>query len=295
MLLLTGATGTVGRALLRRLLADGVSVRCLVRDPRRLGAERVRVQIALGDLGDPASFRHALRDVDTVVHLASVIRDQRSGSIEELAGFATVRLVEAAEQAGVTRFLFFSTLNADTRSAVRFMRAKAVAERAVVQSSLLSTVFAPSIIYAPNDPYVTLIERMSLLPLMPIPGDGSARFAPIWSEDVADCVLATLPAGRAESESVGTRYELAGPDVLTHRQIVGLVLAAAHRRRRIVSVSPALTRRVLKAVERISGPDAFATWDEAELLDVPLLAANGTADCERLGVTPRSMAAVLGV
>ena len=295
VLLLTGATGTAGRALLRRLLANGASVRCLVRDPRRLGSDRVRVQIALGDLGDPTSFRHALRDVDTVVHLASVIRDQRAGSIEELAGFATVRLLEAAEQAGTTRFLFFSTLNADTQSPVRFMRAKAVAERAVVQSPLQSTVFAPSIIYAPNDPYIALLQRMSLLPLMPIPGDGTARFAPIWSEDVADCVLATLPGGRAESDSIGARYELAGPDILTHRQIVELVLAAAHRRRRIVSVPSGLTRRVLKTVERISGPDAFATWDEAELLDVPLLATHGTDDCHRLGVDPRSMVAVLGV
>jgi uncharacterized protein YbjT (DUF2867 family) len=295
MLLLTGATGTVGRALLRRLLADDRSVRCLVRDPRRLGPERVRVQIALGDLGDPDSFRHALRDVDTVIHLASVIRDQRAGSIEELAGLATVRLLETAEGSGVNRFLFFSTLNAGTQSPVRFMRAKAVAERAVVQSGLASTVFAPSIIYAPNDRYVTLLERMSLLPVMPIPGDGAARFAPIWSEDVADCVLATLPGGAAEHEAVGARYELAGPDVLTHRQIVGIVLASRHRRRRIVAVPSSVTRRVLKAVERISGPTAFATSDEAELLDVPLLAAHGTADCNRLGVHPRPMAAVLGV
>jgi uncharacterized protein YbjT (DUF2867 family) len=295
MLLLTGATGTVGRALLRRLLADGRSVRCLVRDPRRLGSERVRVQIALGDLGDPDSFRHALRDVDTVIHLASVIRDQRAGSIEELAGCATVRLLKAAEEAGASRFLFFSTLNADTHSPVRFMRAKAVAERAVVQSRLASTVFAPSIIYAPNDPYLTLLERMSLLPVMPIPGDGTARFAPIWSQDVADCVLATLPGGGGEHEAVGARYELAGPDILTHRQIVQIVLASRHRRRRIVAIPSSLTRRALKAVERVSGHNAFATWDEAELLDVPLLAAHGTADCNRLGIHPRPMTEVLGV
>ena len=110
MLLLTGATGTVGRAVLRRLVASGTPVRCLVRDPRRLGSDRVNVQIALGDLGDHLSFRHALRGIDTVVHLASVIRDQPGGSIEELAGVATWRLVRAAERAGVQRFVFFSTL-----------------------------------------------------------------------------------------------------------------------------------------------------------------------------------------
>src|SRR5205814_8739197 len=86
VLLLTGATGLVGSALLRRLTAAREPVRCLVRDPRRLGPERVRVQIALGDLSDPPSFRNALRGVDTVVHLAAAIRDQPHGSIEELNG-----------------------------------------------------------------------------------------------------------------------------------------------------------------------------------------------------------------
>src|SRR4029450_12393210 len=96
MILLTGATGTVGSALLRRLVSAGKPVRCLVRDPRRLGEQRVRVQIALGDLTDPPSFRNALRGVGTVVHLAASIRDQPGGSIEELNGVATLRLGRAA-------------------------------------------------------------------------------------------------------------------------------------------------------------------------------------------------------
>src|SRR5579871_6370343 len=134
MLLLTGATGLVGSALLTRLLADGTPVRCLVRDPRRLGAQRVRVQIALGDLTDPPSFRNALRGVHTVVHLAASIRDQPRGSIEELNGIATWRMVEAAQRAGVQRFLFCSALGASTHHRVRFFRAKALAERAVRES-----------------------------------------------------------------------------------------------------------------------------------------------------------------
>src|SRR5437588_2258262 len=205
MLLLTGATGTIGMALLRRLTNQGTPVRCLVRDPRRLGAERVRVQIALGDLSDHLSFRHALRGVDTVVHLASVIRDQPTGSIEELAGVATWRLVQAAERAGVQRFVFFSVLGASTRSRSRLLRAKAVAERAIVESSLAHTVFAPSIVYSPSDPYLTLLQRMSLLPAMPIPGAGSAAFEPIWAEDVAECVINALPGGPMAAAADGAR------------------------------------------------------------------------------------------
>jgi len=75
VLLLTGATGLVGSPLLRRLTARGEPVRCLVRDPRRLGPERVRVQITIGDLTDPRAYRQALRGARTVVHLAASHRD----------------------------------------------------------------------------------------------------------------------------------------------------------------------------------------------------------------------------
>src|SRR5829696_1539175 len=75
MILLTGATGVIGSALLQRLVGDGDEVRCLVRDPRRLGPNRVRVQITLGDLANPVALRQAVRGVRAVVHLAAAIRD----------------------------------------------------------------------------------------------------------------------------------------------------------------------------------------------------------------------------
>jgi uncharacterized protein YbjT (DUF2867 family) len=295
VLLLTGATGTIGLPLLRRLTAAGTPVRCLVRDPRRLGSERVRVQIALGNLSDHLSFRHALRGVDTVVHLASVIRDQPAGSIEELAGVATWRLVQAAERAGVERFVFFSVLGASTRSRARLLRAKAVAERAVMESSLTHTVFAPSIVYSPGDPYMRLLRRISLLPVMAIPGDGSAAYQPIWAEDVADCIVATLPGGARAQDADGARYELAGPETLTHREIVRIAVRSFQRNRPIVGIPMPVVRRTLRLVELLGGPTAFATWDEAELMEISMTSRHGTADAERLGVTPRSMRAVLGV
>ena len=294
MLLLTGATGTIGMPLLRRLTASGTPVRCLVRDPRRLGAERVRVQISLGDLSDHLSFRHALKGVDTVVHLASVIRDQPAGSIEELAGVATWRLVRAAERAGAQRFVFISALGASTRSRSRLMRAKAIAERALIESSLTHTVFAPSWVYSPRDPFLSLLQRMSWLPAMPIPGSGQASFQPIWAEDVADCVLAALPGAPTAAAADGARYELAGPQTLTYREIVEVALSSFRRRRPLVGVPTAVVRRTLKLAELLLGPTAFATWDEAQLLEISMISQRGTADVERLGVLPKPMPSVLG-
>ena len=290
MLLLTGATGLVGSNLLRRLLAEGAQVRCLVRDPRRLGTQRVRVQIALGDLTDPPSFRNALRGVDTVVHLAAAIRDQPKGSIEELDGIATWRMVEAAERQGVERFVFFSALGASTHHRTRCLRAKALAEQAVAEADLHSIVFAPSIVYAPGDPWLTLLERLALLPVMPMSGRGQARFQPIWAEDVADCIVAALRNGDGERRR---RYELAGPETLSHAEIVRTVLAAQGRARPVVPVPTPIVSRMLRLLERAFGPRAFATWDEAELMEVSMLSQRGSADVESLGVSPQRMSAVL--
>ncbi len=240
MILLTGATGTVGSALLRRLTANGRPVRALVRDGQGLGDQRVRVQIALGDLADPPSFRNALRGVDTVVHLAASIRDQPTASIEELNAVATLRLVRAAERAGVQRFVFFSALNAHHYSRTRFFRAKALAEEAVEASSLQSTVFRPSIIYTPGDPWLTLLDRLSRLPAVPVSGSGKALFQPIWAEDVADAVVASL------SNGAPSIFELAGPEVLSYDDIVRTALRSVHRRRRLVHVPLPIVRSSLK-------------------------------------------------
>jgi uncharacterized protein YbjT (DUF2867 family) len=293
MLLLTGATGLVGSALLRRLVAEGTQVRCLVRDPRRLGAQRVRVQIALGDLTDPPSFRNAMRGVHTVVHLAASIRDQPRGSIEELNGIATWRMVRAAQRAGVERFVFFSVLGASTHHRARFFRAKALAEQAVAEADLHSTVFAPSIVYAPGDPWLTLLERMALLPVMPVSGQGRATYQPIWAEDVADCVITALHAPGSERNTT-ERFELAGPQTLSHDEIVRLMLRSQNRGRPLLHIPTPIVSRGLRLLEATMGQRAFATWDEAELMEVPMLSDRGVADAESLGVRPQQMTAVLG-
>ncbi len=295
MLLLTGATGSVGSRLLPLLLERGEEVRCLVREPRRLGERRVDVQIALGGLGelsDPYLVRQALRGVDTVVHLAATIRDQPPHRLEELNGLATVRLLRAAERSGAHRFVFFSALEAAAAQRTRFFRAKWLAERAVASSPLRTMVFAPSIVYDHSDPWVTLLRRFSFLPVMPVSGNGQARFQPIWAADAARCTVAALE--RDEGAAPGPeRYELAGPETLTYDEMSDLVSRAAGRPRPLLHLPLPLVRSGLIALRALVGEAVFATWEEAELMEVSMTTPRGTADAEALGVTPRRMAEVL--
>jgi NADH dehydrogenase len=227
-----------------------------------------------------------------VIHLAAAIRDQerQGATIEEVNALGTLRLVRAAERAGVERFVFFSAIGTSLHSQSRFFRTKAQAEVAVEESSMQTTVFTPSIIYSPGDPWITLLGRLAVLPVVPISGTGRAMYEPIWSHDAAAAVVGLLEQNGNEPHR---RLELAGPQRLSYDDIVRTYLHVRHRRRRLVHVPLPIVRWGLKAVEEVQGSLAFATWDEAELMEIPMVSQRGTADAESLGVHPLPMQYVL--
>jgi len=291
LILLTGATGSTGSRLLERLLAAGEEVRCLVREPRRLGAHRVDVQITMGDLRelpDPYLLRQAMRGVDTVIHLAASLRDQPPYRVEELNGLATARLVQAAERVGVGRFVYFSALNASPVQRTRFFRSKWAGENAVESSSLETLVFRPSVVFDNSDPWVTLMRRLSFLPVMPVSGEGNSDYQPIWADDAAAAVMAALGSG------AGGRWDLAGPEHMTYSEMSSLVARLAGRPRPLWHVPLPVVHLGLSALYRVFGETVFATWQEAELMQVSMTSETGTSDVESLGIEPRTMAGVLG-
>jgi NADH dehydrogenase len=100
-------------------------------------------------------------------------------------------------------------------------------------------------------------------------------------------VIAALGQSRAG------RYELAGPENLSYDEISDLVSRASGRPRPLLHVPLPLVRSGLIALRKVFGEAVFATWEEAELMEVPMITPRGTADSEALGVAPRRMAEVL--
>ena len=171
--------------------------------------------------------------------------------------------------------MFFSVLGASTHHRARFFRAKALAEQAVDEADLRSTVFAPSIVYAPGDPWLTLLERMALLP-----ADARLRARPRHLPADLGRGRGRLrdrrPAragGRTRAGQHTERFELAGPQTLSHNEIVRLVLRSQDRNRPLLHIPTPIVSRALRLLEATMGQRAFATWDEAELMEVPMLSA----------------------
>ncbi|MGB1582770.1 MAG: NAD(P)H-binding protein [Solirubrobacterales bacterium] len=290
MILLTGATGTLGKPLLTRLTGAGEKVRVLVREPRRLGPQRVKVQIAIGNLADRHGFDKAMRGVDTLIHLGATTRDQARGSIQEVNGLATNRLLSAAKRAGVKRVVYVSSIGASPFSKSRFVRMQALSRDAILGSGLEPLVFDASIIYAPDDPWISLLRKLSRLPVLPVPGDGTSQFQPIWAEDAADALTSAI---LNDVTTPDRGLALVGPEVLTHDQILETALRNFGADKRLLHISPKWSRRLLYAQEAYLGPSALATWGEAQLMQLSSVTTRGAADMRELGVDPIRLADVL--
>jgi uncharacterized protein YbjT (DUF2867 family) len=276
MILVTGGTGFIGQALIRHLVDMGYQVRTLLRPALQspnlpLG---VPVEAVVCSLKDERGLRAAMRGVDVVFHLASA---ERAGSQADLQGVdieGSRLLAQTAVDAGVTRFMYISHLGADRASAYPILKAKGIAERYIIQSSVHYTIMRSAVVFGPDDHFTNELAR--LLRMSPIvflmPGEGSTFLQPIWVEDLVTGLILAMEAPNCADKV----YSIGGPEYLTFRVITEMVAKAAKIRRIFLPISPAYLRMLSIWFENRSGSFPLGTsWQD-------YLAADRTGDLDTL-------------
>jgi uncharacterized protein YbjT (DUF2867 family) len=191
MILVTGATGFIGRVLVRQLTETGQRVRVLLRpsphSPRL--PKGVPVEVAVVALNDERGLRAALRGVDQVCHLASAVSQGRRGNLFTTDIEGTRTLAEVAASAGIKRFIYLSHLGADRASAFPVHKAKGIAEEHIRKSGVPHTIIRSSVVYGPEDHFTTSLARLirGAPGFFPVPGDGRTLLQPLWVEDLVTC------------------------------------------------------------------------------------------------------------
>jgi nucleoside-diphosphate-sugar epimerase len=211
---LTGGGGFVGSRLLETLVAGGRTVIALDRSrsiANRHPASLVRV--VNGDLLEPATYRQALAEASVVVHLAAATGKASREEHFRANAEGTEALIGACREAGVDRMLFVSSIAtsfSDTRD-YHYAQAKARAESAVRASGLRVTIVRPTIVLGAASPIQGALEKLALLPIIPIFGDGRARVQPIHVDDAAALIAGIVAQDRFAGETI----DIGGPEVLT--------------------------------------------------------------------------------
>ena len=234
MILITGATGYIGRHLVSRLVEQGERPRCLVRDTKRaanvLPADKV--ELIQGDTTQPASLKAALNGVETVVHAAFITADRKQSagnSYAETNVQGTSYLVKAAKEAGVKRIVEISGLGTRPDKAGSYMQGRFLAEEMVKDSGLDWTIIQPSVRFGKGAPFIKgLADLIRSAPIVPLIGGGNILFQPIYVEDVVTVILKVL------ADPTGTNkktYVIGGPAYYSFTQVINVLLHVMHKSR----------------------------------------------------------------
>lgn len=292
--LVTGATGYVGRHVVAAVTNAGYEVRALLREGSNPRAVDEYVDdLHLGNVTDERSLAGACDGCDAVIHLVGVI-NEKEGSFEDIHVKGTRNVLAEAERAGVRRFIYLSGLGTRPDAVARYHQTKYAAEQSVRFAKMEGYCFPASVIFGPEDEFLNLFVGMARSyvnppwPIMPAIAGGHSRLQPVWVEDVAEALARSLSPDFPLQP--GT-YELGGPEPMTVREIMTVACKAAGRARifvpvplfaakiiatfmEIFSSKPQLTRDQLIMVmedgaakhnmtEKILGRPARSLWDYA--------------------------------
>ncbi len=232
MILITGATGYIGRHLVARLVIQGEPPRCLVRDINR--AKRLlpadKVELVRGATTSPDSLGAAVQGVDTIVHAAFLTADRKqsiANEYEKTNVQGTANLIKAAKNAGVKRIIEISGLGTKPDKPGSYMQGRYLAEKMLKESGLNWTIIQPSVLFGKNAPFIKgLADLIRTAPVVPLIGGGKTRFQPIWVEDVVTVIIKVLedPAG-----TTNRTYTIGGPAYYSFSQIIDVLLKTMNK------------------------------------------------------------------
>jgi uncharacterized protein YbjT (DUF2867 family) len=284
-----GGTGFLGRRLVRRLAAEGATLRIAVRSPDRArsvlrAADLDRVTVFRADVRDQASVAAAVAGVDAVVNAVSAYIEKPGVTFESVHERGARTVAEGAVSAGVARLVLVSGIGADPESGSRYIRARGRGELLVRQAFPSATIVRPSAMFGPGDAlFGTLADIVRLLPVVPLIGGGRTRLQPVYVDDVAEAIVRML----ADRGTAGQTYELAGPGVYTLRELISFALRLIDKRRLLVPMPFAVAEIQARLFEFLPSPPL--TTSQVDLLRVDNLASGALPGFRELNIRPKTI------
>ncbi len=232
-----GGSGFLGRHVVRALCKREYRVRVAVRRPELAGhlqpLGRVgQIHAVQANLRYPASVEAAMRDTHVAINLVGILQEGGAQTFDAVQAAGAGVVAKAAQAVGA-RMVHVSAIGADEKSPSRYARAKAAGEQAVLAAAPSATILRPSIIFGPEDQFTNRFAAMARMsPALPLIGGGVTKLQPVYVGDVATAVADAVDGKTRE----GATYELGGPEVLTMREIMEIILRITERDRMLMSL-----------------------------------------------------------
>ncbi len=292
-----GGSGFVGSHIVRLLAQRGYRIRVAVRRPdlahhlQPLGGVG-QIKAVQANLRYRWSVDRAVEGADAVINCVGILYQSGGQRFDAVQAFGPRAIAEAARAQNVSNVVHVSAIGADTGSDIGYLRSKGEGEAGMLETVPEAVVLRPSIIFGPEDDFFNRFAAMAgLAPALPLFGGGETRFQPVYVGDVA-VAAATAAGGGA---AAGTIYELGGPEVVTFRQCMEIMLEIIGRRRLLLPVPFAVAKMMGSVLGLL--PKPLLTGDQVRMLELDTVVSQAAAGDGRtlsgLGVDATAMDVIL--
>ncbi len=281
-----GASGFIGRNIVRELAKRGARVNAVCRDVEK--AKFLKPMGVVGqvtpmraDVTDASAIARAVNGASIVINLVGILHQSGRNTFDAVQGTAPGLIAKAAKDAGAEAMVHVSAIGADANSASQYARSKAAGEQAVRAAFPEAVILRPSVVFGANDSFFNKFAALALIsPVLPLIGGGETKFQPVYVDDVADAVIAALeiPAAKAQT------YELGGPEIYSFRELMEMVLKETNRKAKLVTLP--FWAASIKATFLELLPSPMLTRDQVELLKSDNVVSAGAKTLDDLGVKP---------
>ncbi len=288
-----GGSGFLGRQIVKRLAAEGASIRVAVRHPERASfLERVgrdgQIEVVHADVGDESTIAQAVTKATWVINTVGHYVEKSGATFDAIHGQGARAVARQAGSAGVERLIHISGLGADPTSDSAYIKARGMGEILVKEAFSGVTILRPSVIFGPGDAFLNILAGMARrTPVLPLFGMGHTSLQPVFVGDVAEACARVL----ADPAAQGKAYELGGPGVYTYKALLQLVLKQANRRR-ILIPAPFFFWDGLAAMMALL-PNPPLTRDQVKLMKRDNVIEGNELTLEDLGISPVSVEEIL--
>jgi NADH dehydrogenase len=288
-----GGSGFLGRNVVRALCKRDYRIRVAVRQPELAGhlqpAGKVgQIHAVQANVRHPASVEAAMRGSHVAINLVGILAEGGAQTFDAVQTRGAETIAKAASAIGA-QMVHVSAIGADENSPSHYARAKAAGEKAVLAAVPSATIFRPSVMFGPEDQFTNRFAALAQIsPVLPLVGGGVTRMQPAYVGDVATAIADAVD-GKAKP---GATYELGGPEVLTMREIMEIILRITERKRMLISLPFGLAK--FKALFLQFAPGALKlTPDQVALLQVDNVVSDAAKAAgltlQGLGITPDPM------
>lgn len=301
MITVFGASGFIGRYVVRKLAKAGYRVRAATRRPhlahdlKPMGVVG-QIQLVQANLRDEDSVRRALEGADGVINLVGVLFEDGRQTFDSLQAKGAGLIAKLAAEAGIERVVHISAIGTNAESDSAYARTKALGEQAVREAVPGAVILRPSIVFGTEDEFFNKFADMArFAPFLPLIGGGTTKFQPVWVSDVASAAVTAL----GDDAARGRTFELGGPATYTFKELLEYILEVT-RRKPVLLPIPFFGATVMGALGQLSAilpfVQPFLTMDQVKLLktdNVVGISGEDVGVIGDLGVVPETVEAIV--